>query len=69
LAGPAPAGLPQGPAVVGSELTAGALRVTGVAHDSAAAARVRPTDGGLAGWVGTPTGFAGAATYSRGEYI
>jgi pimeloyl-ACP methyl ester carboxylesterase len=55
--------------VLGNELVAGVLQVTGVRHDATAARRVRSLDGGLSDWIGTPTGFASAETYSRGEFI
>jgi predicted esterase len=55
--------------VVGAELAPGALIVTDGPPDRAAARRPRVADGSIGDWVGRRTGFGGATTYSRGEYV
>jgi hypothetical protein len=55
--------------VVGAELAPGALTVTDGPPDRAGARHARVADGSIDDWVGRRTGFGGAATYSRGEYV
>src|SRR4030081_534592 len=69
LAGGAPAAADSPSAVVGKELATCVVHGTGVRHDRPAARQLRSADGQLNQWIGTPTGFAGAETYSRGEFI
>jgi poly(3-hydroxybutyrate) depolymerase len=65
----AQAGADPAPAVLGAELPAGTLHVVRTVQDVAAAQRSRRADGRIGDWAGVRTGFAGAATYSRGEYV
>jgi hypothetical protein len=55
--------------LVSRDLPAGHVRVRNAASTPADGRRRRPADGGLEHWVGKPSGFAGAAVYSRGELI